>query len=193
MMRPLGLTLTLALTLGATGCRCSNSSPDKSTAPRVEARPKSKPFESLLPEQREPGPKRPESAAEIAAEDKRAKDFTGKLLGSVNRREVTAMADIRGYRLYKRRYFARAHSWFRAAVAADPRFELALYNAARTATLLGKREEALGYLRRLASLGTPLARARLKLARKDPDLQALDLRRLKALPHAPKRLKNTSP
>ncbi len=94
------------------------------------------------------------------------------IAGGIAKREVTSIADIRGYRLYRRRYFGRAHIWFSAAVRTDPTYELSLYNAARTAALLGKVDTAQGLLQRLRRLDTPLARHRLQLAASDPDLAA---------------------
>jgi len=128
----------------------------------------------LAPAPRDPGPRRPESPEQLAKAQVAASTFTRTLRASgLDRREVTALADIRGYRLYKRRFFGRAHAWFLAAVAMDGRYELSLYNAARTAALLGRLDQARGLLARLAKLGTPLSRMRLALARKDPDLAVL--------------------
>jgi tetratricopeptide (TPR) repeat protein len=85
-------------------------------------------------------------------------------------REAASVADIRGFRLYRRRYYGQALEWFAAAVAADPSFELALYNAARAAALGGRPELARGYLSRLRALATPLARTLASRAAADPDL-----------------------
>lgn len=93
--------------------------------------------------------------------------------GGVAPREVTSTADIRGYRLYRRRYFRQALAWLEAAVRTDPTFEPALFNAARAAAAAGELEAARGYLRRLAALETPLARDRLRMARQDADLGPL--------------------
>lgn len=169
-----GLLLAWLALVGPVGCTCGRRTPSAEKAPR-DARivPRSDVI-PLMPATRDPGPARKESAAELTAAQDAARTFTQKLLkGGLNRREVTALADIRGYRLYKRRFFGRAHAWFSAAVATDPRFELSLYNAARTAALLGKADEARTHLRRLAALNTPLARTRLTLARTDPDLRNL--------------------
>lgn len=83
------------------------------------------------------------------------------------------MADIRGYRLFKRRYFRQARIWFEAAVRSDPTFEPALFNAARAAAAAGDLAAARRHLRRLQRLNTPLARSRLRLAPSDRDLKAL--------------------
>lgn len=179
------LILASGLALGpSVGCRCREGGPATKTG---EAHPRSESAgydlgvdaaqaeRSLIPEHRELGPRRPERPEEIAAERRRARVFTKTLGRSLNRREVTALADIRGYRLYKHRYFGRAHEWFLAAVDTDPRFELSLYNAARTAALLGHVAEAQAFLTRLQKLATPLARQRLILARTDPDLAGVHL------------------
>ena len=129
------------------------------------------------PPPREPGPPRPESAAQIEAAVKEARGLAQSLVeGGVPRREVASVADVRGYRLYRRRAFGQARAWFRAAVEVDPRFELSLYNGARCSALLGDLSGARALLDRLRALDTPLARARLELSRTDPDLQALRVR-----------------
>jgi Flp pilus assembly protein TadD len=91
----------------------------------------------------------------------------------VQRREVASVADMRGYRLYRRRVFGQARSWFLIAVEVDPSFELSLYNAARCSALLGEVRSARALLDRLRKLDTPLARARLEAAPSDPDLRGL--------------------
>lgn len=111
----------LALT-GPVGCTCG-ARPDGEQAHDARIMPR-KDVIPLMPAARDPGPAQPERADELAAADQAARAFTRKLLaGGLNRREVTALADIRGYRLYKRRFFGRAHAWFSAAVQTDPRFE----------------------------------------------------------------------
>jgi hypothetical protein len=156
-------------------CRCgaaSHQTEGSVTLGDLHITPRKDAF-ALAPLPREPGPAHPETAAEIAAARRRARAFVATLKGSLNPREITALADIRGYGFYRRRFFGRAHEWFLAAVATDPRFELSLYNAARTAALLGRRSEARRLLERLRVLDTPLARMRLKLATRDPDLSRL--------------------
>lgn len=170
--------IATSLTLGGgCDCRCGAGQPAKGSdfpRPSGDARitPRKDAF-ALAPLPREPGPPRLETKQEIAAARRRARAFVAKLKGSLNAREVTALADIRGYGFYRQRYFGQAHAWFLAAVDTDPRFELSLYNAARTAALLGRAAEARRLLARLRALDTPLARMRLKLAAKDPDLGAL--------------------
>jgi hypothetical protein len=126
------------------------------------------------PPPREPGPPRTEEAAQVEAAAKEARALVQSLVqGGVPAREAASVADMRGYRLYRRRLFGQARAWFRAAVEADPRFELSLFNGARCAALLGDLGEARTFLDRLSALATPLARARLELTRTDPDLKAL--------------------
>ena len=93
--------------------------------------------------------------------------------GGVARREAASVADMRGYRLYRRRLFGQARAWFRAAVSIDSSFEPGLYNGARCATLLGDLSEARSLLHRLHRLATPLARARIALSLTDADLAPL--------------------
>ena len=55
----------------------------------------------------------------------------------------------------------------------DPSFELSLYNAARCAALQDDLKAAARHLLALQRLNTPLSRARMRMAREDPDLTAL--------------------
>ena len=132
---------------------------------------------------REPGPPRAETPQQIERAREESRKLVAQLLASgIQRREVTAIADIRGYRFYKRRYFARARVWFEAAARTDPSYELSLYNAARAAALLGDLPAAKAHLEKLRKLGTPLAKRRLKLAKKDPDFKALRAEKEKRRP-----------
>lgn len=154
------------------GCRCPGqpAAPDRDPDPDDPAdRPS-----SLAPPARQPGPPRAESDARVV----RALEEAAALVqamgqGGVSRREAASMADIRGYRLFKRRLFGQARAWFETAVRADPTFEPAIFNAARAAAAAGDASAARDHLRRLRRLGTPLARSRLGLARQDPDLRGL--------------------
>ncbi len=110
----------------------------------------------------------------MAATQAEAQRLTRALLaGGVAAREVTSVADIRGYRLFRRRYHRQAQVWFETAVGVDPTFEPALYNAALTAALLADRPRALRHLERLRRLGTPLGRRRLTRAARSPHLRAI--------------------
>lgn len=75
---------------------------------------------------------------------------------------------------------------FERAVAADPGFLDALYNAAATAALLGRAEDAVGFLSRAAAIDP--ARVQV-LGRSDPDLDAVrgraDVRALLGMRRAP--------
>ncbi len=141
---------------------------------------------TLQPAPRQAGPPRPESPAQLAAAAQEARARTAALLAAgVAPREAASVADTLGYRLYRQRRFGQARAWFERAVAADPTYELSLYNAARCAALLGDLSAALRHLRRLQALDTPLARSRLALALTDPDLQRVrDLARNPAGPPA---------
>jgi|GEM_PF-4914062 hypothetical protein len=123
------------------------------------------------PPAREPGPARPETAQML----EKTRKEVGQWLASFREsglapREISSLADIRGYRLYRRRYFRQAQVWFDAAVNADSTFEVPLYNAARAAGLNGDRRRARELLRKLAALNTPLAKRRMAFAVTDPDL-----------------------
>jgi hypothetical protein len=165
---PLILTLLLlvaALALVACSHRSRPTGPD--LGPEVG------PPRFALPP-REPGPPRAEEAAQVEAAAKEARALVRSFVGGgVPTREAASVADMRGYRLYRRRLFGQARAWFRAAVEVDPRFELSLYNGARCAALLGDRDEARALLARLRALGTPLGKARAELALSDPDLHSL--------------------
>jgi hypothetical protein len=129
---------------------------------------------SLRPPAREPGPPREETAEQVQNAEEEARKLVAALIeGGVERREVCSMADIRGHRLFRRRFFKQARVWFEAAVRADPTFEPALLNAARATAAAGDRAAALRHLKALEKLGTPLARSRLRLAAEDPDLAGL--------------------
>jgi len=129
---------------------------------------------SLKPPKREPGPARMEARARVKKAGDEASSLTATLRESgVDAREVASIADMRGYRLYRKRYFRQAQSWFEAAVKVDPSFEPALLNAARCAMLLKDQAKAARMLSTLGRLNTPLARSRLALARMDPDFAAL--------------------
>ena len=129
---------------------------------------------SLQPPPREPGPARKEPPAKMEAATKEASGLTRALKASgVDAREVAAVADMRGYRLYRKRYFRQAQIWFEAAATADPSFEPALFNAARCAILLEHPARARALVSTLMRLNTPLAKSRLSLAKEDPDFAAL--------------------
>ena len=131
-------------------------------------------FRFLRPPPRQPGPARRETPAQLKRVQAEAERFVSSLLAAqYSRREITSMADIRGYQLYLNRYVASADLWFREAIRADPSFELSLFNGARTAALLGQRERAAQLIESLRKLDTPLARARLALAEQDPDFGQL--------------------
>jgi Tfp pilus assembly protein PilF len=87
------------------------------------------------------------------------------------------MADIRGYRFYRQRYFRQAQAWFEVAVRSDPTFEPSLRNAARVAALLGEPQRAQNLLHRLGRLNTPLSRSLLRIVSQDPDFASLRAKR----------------
>ncbi len=154
--------------------RAASHGPDMTPrAVAKEARPS-----SLLPPPREPGPHRQEPRRQVAA----AREEAGRLVsslaaGGIDAREAASVADMRGYRLYRKRHIKKAQAWFEAAVKADPSFEPPLLNAARCAVLLNQPERARGHLRTLKQLDTPLARSRLNIATSDPDFAPLRSRR----------------
>lgn len=171
--------MLLAAFLGGCTCpdRASRPAPDQAVnTPADEDDPANRPS-SLEPPPREPGPPLAETEEQIAAAEKEARDLVRALLeGGISPREVTSMADIRGYRLFRRRLFGQARAWFEAAVRTDPRFEPVLFNAARAAAAHGDLAAARAHLERLRRLDTPLARSRLRLAATDPDLAKLTSR-----------------
>lgn len=128
----------------------------------------------LDPPPREEGPPRPESPEQLAAAAREARALVQSLrAGGVPGREAASVADIRGYRLYRRRFYGQALAWFEAALAAEPAHELALLNAARAAHLLGQDDLARRHLTSLSRIGTELARSRLRRAAEDSDLRGL--------------------
>jgi hypothetical protein len=172
-----GFALTIFACAGA-GCRrgClpvppsagDEGSEDNAARQRASTDPLS------APPPREDGPPRAETAQQVGAATREAAELISALMkGGVSAREAASVADMRGYRLYRQRLFGQARAWFDAAVRVEPRFELSLYNAARSAALLGKLTEARALLARLQALDTPLARGRLRLAERDPDLATL--------------------
>ena len=172
---PRALHVAFFALTGLAGCHCPSSAPATSKTavePRLDDRdPADDRPSSLRPPPREPGPPRPETDGQVEAARREARSLVSSLrAGGVAPREVTSTADIRGYRLFRRRYFRQALAWLEAAVRSDPTFEPALYTAARAAAAAGEPDAARGYLRGLAALKTPLARDRLRMARQDPDL-----------------------
>ena len=122
----------------------------------------------------DPGPPRAETAQRVAAARAEAARLTKALrAGGVAAREVTSVADIRGFRLFKRRSYRQAQVWFEAAVGVDPTFEPSLYNAALTAAVLGDPARARRHLAALRRLGTPLSRRRLSRATRNGHLGRL--------------------
>ncbi len=120
---------------------------------------------------REAGPPRHEEERAILAARKEAKEIARSLLGGgISRREVASIADMRGYRHYRKRRYGQALAWFQRATQTDPSFELSAFNAARCAALLGRGAEALPLLRRLRTMDTSLSRALLQQVDRDPDL-----------------------
>ena len=83
------------------------------------------------------------------------------------------MADIRGYRLFRKRYFGQARVWSEEAIALDPSFEPALFHAARAAALLGDVAGSRRQLDRLRVLGTPMSRRQLEISARHVDFTAL--------------------
>jgi len=164
-------SLALCLCLDP-GCRCDHAPSPERTGPdeRIASR--------LDPPPREEGPPRAETAAELASSEREARTLIESLrAGGVPGREAASVADIRGYRLYRRRCYGQALAWFEAALAAEPGHELALLNAARSAHLRGQDRRARLLLARLARLETALARSPLRRAAEDPDLRPLLLAR----------------
>lgn len=76
-----------------------------------------------------------------------------------------------GYSLYVRKDYARAAALFVQALSSDPSHAKAAYNAACCYALQDRPEFALKYLRALAAMKTQDARAYLKKAETDPDLE----------------------
>lgn len=166
-MRALQLSLLLvALELAA--CRCDPLAP----AAAPSSRPDVEHLSSRLdPPPREEGPPRVESREQLERTRREAAELVASLrAGGVPAREVASVADIRGYRLFRRRSYGQALAWFDAALSAEPGHELALLNAARAARLLGDDERARRHLLALEQLGTSLARALLRRAARDRDL-----------------------
>jgi tetratricopeptide (TPR) repeat protein len=167
----------IAVAVLLAGCRCPADRPPPSAVeePRADvADPADDRPSSLLSPPREPGPPRAESDEQVERARREAEALVVSLrAGGVAPREVTSTADIRGFRLFRRRYFRQARVWFEAAVRSDPTFEPALYNAARAAAAAGDLRAAREHLRRLAALKTPLARGKLRQARDDSDLAEL--------------------
>lgn len=126
----------------------------------------------LLPA-REEGPPRPEEQRAVQAAGAEAEALARSLLaGGISPREVASIADMRGYRHYRKRRYAQAYAWFIMATKTDGTFELSLFNAARSAALLGRGPEALALLHRLRALKTPLGRSLARRADRDPDFAA---------------------
>jgi hypothetical protein len=169
-----------SLSLTPTGCTCPGSEPAKTVTAGAsagadhgqsmdEVRPS-----SLQPSPREPGPPREEPAEQLERARAEARAWTRTLAkGDFSRREAASIADIRGYRLFRKRYFGQARVWFEEATRLDPTFEPALFHAARTAALLGDVAGARRHLARLRGLGTPMSRRQLEISAHHADFAVL--------------------
>lgn len=173
MVRPIRAALLYALCAVHLVCGCSRRREQRIEAPAVEDRLAARPS-SLDPSPREPGPPHKETDEQLRSAGEECRSLVDSLLTSgISPREVASTADIRGYRLYRRRYFGQARVWFEAATRTDPTYEPGLLNAARVAALLGDLVGAREHLRRLRAIGTPLSRSRLSLMKSDPDFAKL--------------------
>jgi len=166
----------LCAALVTSGCHdgCSCYAPPAATKPDAEGKRSPVAARGGLPPPHAPGPPARETAAQLAAAEAEAQSLLTSLAGSgLSSREVAAIADIRGFRLYHQRHFREAQVWFEAAVRLDPRYEPSRYNAARAAAQVGDLELARYHLEQLKALGTPLSRRQRRYASTDPDLEAL--------------------
>lgn len=126
------------------------------------------------PPPRDPGPPQTETKEQLDKATTEATNLVKTLSQSgILAREIASLADIRGYRFYRKRFFGQAQIWFEIAVKIDPLYELSLYNAARTAALLGDLNKARTRLKQLEKLKTPMSQRRLQLSLSDPDFSAL--------------------
>lgn len=182
------LSLCLVAGLSAACCKASGCNPAGSSRQRIEgsgatdssgaqAPPSAESAAPVLLPPREEGPPRPEEQQSIQAAGAEAEALARSLLaGGISRREVASIADMRGYRLFRKRRYAQAHAWFIRATQVDGTFELSLFNAARCAALLDRGPEAHALLHRLRALKTPLSRSLARRADRDPDLAAAPVR-----------------
>lgn len=92
--------------------------------------------------------------------------FSALKAGGVAAREITSVADIRGFRLLRRKRYREAQLWFEAGVKNDPTYELCLFNAALTAHLLADHPRVHKHTVALQKLHTPLANAKLAILKK---------------------------
>lgn len=79
----------------------------------------------------------------------------------------------KGYALYEKKRYREALEKFLEATRLDGQFVQAIYDAACCYALLGDRENAIEYLRRLSDLGDKESLARLRKARTDKDFDAI--------------------
>lgn len=174
LLVPLALPSSLALALVGCDCRAKEiSGPTRSADSTKASDPANRPSPLQLAP-REFGPPRPESAGQLEQAQQEARRWTSDLLkGGLARREVASMADIRGYRLFRRRSFGQALQWFSTATRVDPTYEPALFNAARAAALLGDVAAAQEHLTRLRGLSTPLSLRQLNAAARHKDFARL--------------------
>lgn len=168
----LRISLSLAVWV-LVGCDCPAQRAQQKLDRGEDLDPTNRPS-SFEPTPREPGPPRDETKEQLARAAQEAAKLSADLVKSgIPPREVASMADIRGYRLFRKRYFGMARRWFMTAARTDPSFEPAHYNAARAAALLGDTAAARRHLERLRELGTPMSRRKLQLARRHPDFAPL--------------------
>jgi hypothetical protein len=174
LLKPLGLLLATISSATLGGCRCGQTSTLETSGPASERPDFERAYSRLEPPPREDGPPRSETREELERSAHEANLLCRSLrAGGVPGREVASVADIRGYRLYRRRFYGKALAWFEAALVAEPGHELALLNAARAARLLHRDEDARRHLAALARLESELSRSLLRRASTDPDLGGL--------------------
>ena len=174
LLMPPALPVALALALSGCDCRAEERSGPRRSADSTKASDPANQPSPLQLAPREFGPPRPESTEQLDQAQQEARRWTGDLLkGGLARREVASMADIRGYRLFRRRSFGRALRWFTTAARVDPTYEPSRFNAARAAALLGDVAAAQEHLTRLRGLKTPLSLRQLDAAARHKDFAVL--------------------
>ena len=165
--------VALALSLAACNKPAPAAQPDLSGA-ALQQKAEDNRGSSLKPPPRKPGPARPEAPENVeAAREESSSLVKGLLKAGIPPREVASVADTRGYKYFRWRYFKRARVWFEHAARVDPTYEMSLYNAARCAAALGDHKAAIAHLQTLEKLQTPLSRSRMVLANEDPDISAM--------------------
>jgi len=97
----------------------------------------------------------------------------GLIARGTNKELVAKKLNTRGMKFYKVKAYNRAVFAFELSHSTDPSYELAIYNRACVAGIMGDAKLAADWLGRLKRVGTPKARKALRKAQTDHDFDSI--------------------